>query len=951
MRFKKARNTGLRNTKILASVLLAATTVVMTSFGLLLALQSDWDSTMFLTSHSPDDMVAVPNISDAWYAFGIMQYTQWVVPAFAQAVDSPPVVTGLPTSFVAVNEGQTLTFTPTVTYNGTDTLIYHWHQQEFDFITDTDSISTTFTLPQVDKDEVEFIFFDVYYDDDNEHVYVRSYLFLDIRNVGGSPPVVDVGSDQTVDEGMLVNIPWTVTNGTTYQWSDDSSFTITYNNPNSSPTTLTAPQVSSDTTVTITLTATNDDGSGTDSMQLTILDVPAANNSPVAEAGPNQEVDERGFITLQGSGSDDDGDSLTYSWSQHPEISFDNQTSPTPTITTSSVTSDTTITVTLTVDDGTATGMDTMILTIRDVVTEPTVWVGPDKTVKEGGQVSIAWSASDPEDNFLSYAWSQQPTHPQITLINPDLSPTTFTAPQVDDDTTFTLTLIVTAGTDTIADSLAVTVKNNRPPAVDAGLDQTVNERDTVILSGSANDPDADDNLTYKWLQDYGTSVILTDDDTASSRFAAPGVTSDEELVFSLTVTDDSGESAEGILTVTVRDVPISVSSATYNPGNGQLRIIFNQDISSTPTYSSIHIRSAGDDSDGIPLSDVFDRSYSGRTITATLSSEQQEMYGDLQSPQIDISSGAVTDADSVLIDETSDIIIRNPLLKKLSPAAPIVDLNTLMRVEIVDIPPYISEQVASHQATDPLGHGKPDDVFDPPLVINGQGYLLDGLLNTLVPYTVAAGQSTVITFTTYTVQDLTHFTLYLNLQDNDVSYSCSDTYIRYTIDGAVTVTDPHEYIADDATITITEDSDQMPEKKTVRITIKFEESMGPTNMVAYMWDLEGRSTIIRMIDALDVVLGPDLLQEVDPEPMASPDSGLVVNPEDEQAFLLIRVWSDFEPGSVTDDLLVKFLGLDGHMGNGIPDWVMTNLGTLVSKNLVTVEEFRVALEYVLENT
>ncbi len=142
-----------------------------------------------------------------------------------------------------------------------------------------------------------------------------------------------------------------------------------------------------------------------------------------------------------------------------------------------------------------------------------------------------------------------------------------------------------------------------------------------------------------------------------------------------------------------------------------------------------------------------------------------------------------------------------------------------------------------------------------------------------------------------------------------------------------------------------------MPEKKTVRITIKFEESMGPTNMVAYMWDLDGRATIIRMIDALDVVLGPDLLQVVDPEPTASPDSGLVVDPEDEQAFLLIRVWSDFEPGSVTDDQLVKFLGLDGHMGNDIPDWVMTNLGALVSKNMVTVEEFRIALEYVLENT
>ena len=782
--FKKEKNAGLGNTKTLVSVILAAAAVATVSFGLSLAPQSDRDGSAFLTGHSPDDMAAVPSIPDVWSVFDSMPPAQLIVPAFAIHAVPPTVDTGFTHSFKYYNEGVTVTIIPDIMYDGTDTLIYRWHQQNFDFITDPNSLSTTFTLPQVDEDEIEFIFFDVYYNDDDSHEYVRSFINIWIVNVEGNPPVVDVGPDQTVDEGETVSIPWTVTDGTSPQWSDGSSFTITYDNPNSSPTTFTAPQVDSDTTITITLTATNDDGSGDASMRLTIRD--------------------------------------------------------------------------------------------------------------------------------------------------------------------------------------AATVENNHPPTVNAGLDQTVNERTTVTLSGSANDPDTGDRLTYKWSQDSGTSVSLTGDDTASPRFAAPGVTSEEELVFRLTVTDAAGKFAEDTVTVKVKDVPISVSSATYTPGSGQLRITFNQDISLThpPVYSSIHIRSTGDDSVGILLSDVVDKSYSGRTITATLSPEQQETYKDLQSPHLDIASGAVTDVDGAQIVETSDVVIRTPSKKKSSSVAPIVDLGTLARAGIVDIPPYISEQVASHPASDPLGYGTTDGAFDLPLVINGQGYLLDGLLNTLVPHTVVAGQPAKITFTVYSQNDLAHFTLYLNLQDSDVNYSGSDTYIRYTIDGTVTVTDPHGYIADDATITVTEDDNQIPEKKTVRITIKFEEPMGPTNMVAYMWNLDGKATIIRMIDALDVVPDPDPLLAVDPEPAvpdselqtdqkptATPDSGLAADSEDGQALLLIRTWSGFELGSVTDDQLIELLGLDDYLDADIPNWVMTELGALVAKNLVTIEEFRTALEYVLENS
>ena len=62
-----------------------------------------------------------------------------------------------------------------------------------------------------------------------------------------------------------------------------------------------------------------------------------------------------------------------------------------------------------------------------------------------------------------------------------------------------------------------------------------------------------------------------------------------------------------------------------------------------------------------------------------------------------------------------------------------------------------------------------------------------------------------------------------------------------------------------------------------------------------------------------------------------------------------IRMWSGFEPGSVTDAQLLDALNL-GH-GREIPDWVMTHLGILFSEDRITLEEFTTALSYVLEKT
>ena len=315
---------------------------------------------------------------------------------------------------------------------------------------------------------------------------------------------------------------------------------------------------------------------------------------------------------------------------------------------------------------------------------------------------------------------------------------------------------------------------------------------------------------------------------------------------------------------------------------------------------------------------------------------------------------------------------------KSSSSKAPLGHISALAQAKIVDIPPHIAEQVASHDASDPLEPITPDDTFDLPLVINGYGYLLDDTTNTLVPQTVMTGDDSVahITFTVYTQKDLAHFTLYLNLSDENIDYADSDTYITYKDDGTTSVTDPHGYIGS-ATVTVTQEDDQIPEKRTVRITIEFgEEPMGPTNMVAYMWNTDRKALFVKIIDALEVVatllepvmqaadpepLEPDSELPADPEPVAPDLAGDVVDPEpvpsdtlwpddydEAQVLHIIRMWSGFESESITDAQLIELLGLEDYRDVDLPDWMMTELGVLVARDAVTVDEFMLALQYVL---
>ena len=134
--------------------------------------------------------------------------------------------------------------------------------------------------------------------------------------------------------------------------------------------------------------------------------------------------------------------------------------------------------------------------------------------------------------------------------------------------------------------------------------------------------------------------------------------------------------------------------------------------------------------------------------------------------------------------------------------------------------------------------------------------------------------------------------------------------------------------------------------------------------MIAYLWNTDRKATFIKIIDALEAVVAlqepvmqvaspesaipySDLPTDLEPMPVDMMEPG---DHDEAQVLSLIRMWSGFESEMITDAQLIELLGLDGYLGTDLPDWMMTDLGVLVAMGDVTVDEFLVALQYVLEN-
>ena len=308
-----------------------------------------------------------------------------------------------------------------------------------------------------------------------------------------SPPSVDAGEPVAAREGAQATLNATATDADedimAYSWRHDSSLEMILTDADTLAPSFTAPQVHGNTTITFTLTADDGMENGTDTVQVTVLDEPA-NSPPSVDAGEPVAVREGAQLTLNATASDQDGDQLTYSWRHDSslEMILTDADTLAPSFTAPQVHGNTTITFTLTADDGRENGTDTVQVTVLDepANSPPPIDAGGDQTVEEGGTVTLSGSATDPNGDSITYTWSQTgPAAPRITFANASAPSTTFTAPPVTGDTTFTLMLTADDGTQPATDTLNVTVKETRTAFITTWTASDSDRSITLPMSGT----------------------------------------------------------------------------------------------------------------------------------------------------------------------------------------------------------------------------------------------------------------------------------------------------------------------------------------------------------------------------------------------------------------------------------------------------------------------------------
>jgi fibronectin type 3 domain-containing protein len=295
-----------------------------------------------------------------------------------------------------------------------------------------------------------------------------------------------------------------------------------------------------------------------------------SNQPPLANAGPDQNVNEGVIVTLSGASSTDpEGAALTYAWRQvsGTPVTLSNAfaartTFMPPNVGPNGETLGFHLTVT---DSGGMQSEDTCLVNVLWINQPPSANAGPDVSVNEGTMVTLNSSNSrDPDGFTLSYQWIQI-SGSLVALSNPFVAQPTFWAPNVGADgetLMFQLTVTDLGGLrarDTCIVNIVNVVRVNQPPAANAGPDQNVNQGASVTLDGTGStDPDGG-LLAYYWLQTGGTPVTLDNPNSAQPRFLADTGGSSSSLIFRLTVTDPGGLSASDQCSVVVNGAASSV--------------------------------------------------------------------------------------------------------------------------------------------------------------------------------------------------------------------------------------------------------------------------------------------------------------------------------------------------------------------------------------------------------
>jgi hypothetical protein len=286
------------------------------------------------------------------------------------------------------------------------------------------------------------------------------------------------------------------------------------------------------------------------------------NIPPFASAGPDKYLTlPQNYAVLSGSGSDSDGQVVSYLWNKVSggNVKISNPNSAT--ITVSDLVEGSYVFSLTVIDNKGATSIANVSVIVGNTPPSntnkpPKANAGPDKSITlSSPSVTLSGSGTDSDGTIVAYYWTKI-SGDGGTIENPSSAST-----NVSDFSqgVYTFELKVTdnqGATDT--DTVTINVDDeavNNPPNANAGPDQSITlPTDTVTLSGSGTDSDGS-IVSYYWSKLSGSGGTITDPNSSSTTVTG---LSAGTYSFRLIVEDNSGDNDADIVVVTVNQAIVN---------------------------------------------------------------------------------------------------------------------------------------------------------------------------------------------------------------------------------------------------------------------------------------------------------------------------------------------------------------------------------------------------------
>jgi len=190
-------------------------------------------------------------------------------------------------------------------------------------------------------------------------------------------------------------------------------------------------------------------------------------------------------------------------------------------------------------------------------------------SVNGGESITITAIANDSDGSIVSYQW-QQTSGTAVDIANDATKTLNIIAPNVTvtENLTISLTVKDNDGANIIK-SVSIQVKeiNTAPTVIIESSHTSASVDNQVELSADVIDEDIA-SIVYLWQQVKGPELALSDKTLSSLSFVAPDVSAVTEVVFSLQVTDNIGQSSTAQTSISLipkQSIPPAVNALTNN--------------------------------------------------------------------------------------------------------------------------------------------------------------------------------------------------------------------------------------------------------------------------------------------------------------------------------------------------------------------------------------------------